>query len=172
MKDPLPALDPAASATYERALDLLSARARSARRLEQRLLEKGEPAAAVAIVIERLVANGLLDDARFAEARARAGILGKARSRRRMTEVLARDGVAREVADRAIRDVVEEEGGDELTAAVRAGEKKLRSYSKLEPLARRDKLYAFLARQGFGADIVRGALRKLLDAPPPDDTSD
>jgi len=169
LSEPLPPLDRAAQATYERALNLLSFRARSSRQLEKRLLEKGEPAPMVAIVIARLLANGLLDDARFASARARSGIVGKSRSRRRMSQTLAQDGVARDVADAAIQGVLAEEGGDELSAALRAAEKKLRSLARYEPMEKRQKLYGFLARQGYGADVVRATLRKVLDVAPPDD---
>ncbi|WP_437571039.1 regulatory protein RecX [Sorangium sp. So ce542] len=158
--------------TYERALRLLSFRARSARELEKRLIEKGEPPEHVATAIARLSANGLLDDARFAEAKARSGIVGKPRSRRRIEQDLARKGVARDVAEAAIRRVMADEGTDELAVAERAARKKLRSLSGLDPMEQRQKLYAFLARQGYAPDVVRRALRAVLDAPdapPPDD---
>ncbi|WP_437968170.1 regulatory protein RecX [Sorangium sp. So ce260] len=158
-----------AQKTYERALRLLSFRARSARELEKRLLEKGEPREHVTSAIARLCANGLLNDARFAEAKARSGIVGKPRSRRRIEQDLARKGVARDVADAAIRQVMTDEGTDELAVAERAARKKLRSLSRLEPMEQRQKLYAFLARQGYAPDVVRRALRAVLDAPPRDD---
>ncbi len=160
-----------AQKTYERALRLLSFRARSARELEKRLIEKGEPREHVVSAIARLTANGLLDDARFAEAKARSGIVGKPRSRRRIEQDLARKGVARDVADAAIRQVMADEGTDELAVAERAARKKLRSLSGLQPMEQRQKLYAFLARQGYAPDVTRRALRAVLDAPPPDDES-
>ncbi|WP_437724975.1 regulatory protein RecX [Sorangium sp. So ce861] len=151
--------------TYERALRLLSFRARSARELEKRLIEKGEPREHVVTAIARLSANGLLDDARFAEAKARSGIVGKPRSRRRIEQDLARKGVARDVAEAAIRRVMADEGTDELAVAERAARKKLRSLSRLDPMEQRQKLYAFLARQGYAPDVVRRALRAVLHAP-------
>ncbi|WP_437307351.1 regulatory protein RecX [Sorangium sp. So ce388] len=160
-----------AQKTYERALRLLSFRARSARELEKRLIEKGEPREHVTAAIQRLCANGLLDDARFAEAKARSGIVGKPRSRRRIEQDLARKGVARDVADAAIRQVMADEGTDELAVAERAARKKLRTLARLDPAAQRQKLYAFLARQGYAPDVVRRALRAVMDvrdAPPPD----
>ncbi|WP_437756424.1 regulatory protein RecX [Sorangium sp. So ce1389] len=160
-----------AQKTYERALRLLSFRARSARELEKRLIEKGEPREHATAAIQRLCANGLLDDARFAEAKARAGIVGKPRSRRRIEQDLARKGVARDVADAAIRQVMADEGTDELAVAERAARKKLRTLARLDPAEQRQKLYAFLARQGYAPDVVRRALRAVMDArdaPPPD----
>ncbi|AUX19790.1 hypothetical protein SOCEGT47_002430 [Sorangium cellulosum] len=165
---PRPTAD-AAQKTYERALRLLSFRARSARELEKRLIEKGEPPELAATAIARLTANGLLDDARFAEAMARSGVVGKPRSRRRIAHDLARKGVARDVADAAIRQVMADEGTDERAVAERAARKKLRSLARLDPREQRQKLHAFLARQGYAPDVVRRTLHAVLDAPPPDD---
>lgn len=170
--EPLPPLDSATQKTYERALDLLSFRSRSARQLADRLLAKGEPPDQVEAVIARLSACGLLDDARFAEGRARAGMVSKTRSRRRTVQDLVHKGVAREVASEAVRQVLEAEGTDELAVAMRAAEKKLRSLTRCEPQARRQKLYGFLARQGYAANVVRKTMRAVLDAPPPDEADD
>ena len=86
-----------------------------------------------------------------------------------MAETLANNGVARDVADAAIAQVLDEEGTDEHAVALRAAQKKLRSLARLDPQARRQKLYGFLARQGYPADVVRRVLRAVLDAPPPDE---
>jgi regulatory protein len=162
-------LGEAAQKTYGRALSLLSFRARSASELEKRLIEKGEPREQVAVVIARLAASGLLDDARYAESRARTSIVGKSRSRRRIQQDLAQRGVARDVADAAIRQVMAEEGTDEASVAERAARKKMRSLGKLDPAEQRQKLYGFLARQGYASDVVRKAMRAVLDAPLPDE---
>lgn len=167
---PQPApLDKATEKTYGRALSLLSFRARSASELEKRLIEKGEPREQVAVVIERLAQSGLLDDARYAESRARTSIIGKSRSRRRIQQDLAQRGVARDVADAAIRQVMTEEGTDEASVAERAARKKMRSLGKLDPAEQRQKLYGFLARQGYASDVVRKVIRAVLDAPPPEE---
>jgi regulatory protein len=158
--------------TYERALKFLSHRSRSAEELEKRLIDGGEPAAHVALAMERLRANGLIDDARFAEARARAGIVGKARSRRRLEQDLAQRGVAREVAREAIQQVLADEGTSEVEVAVRAARKKAKSLARLDPREQREKLYAFLARQGHAPDVARRAVSAALEAPPPDETDE
>jgi len=167
--EPVRPLEGSARKTYERALGLLSFRARSAKELEKRLRDKGEPVADVERVIARLSANGLLDDARFAESRARVGIVGKARSRRRIEQDLAQRGVAREIAGEAVRRVLAEEGTDETAVAERAARKKLRSLTRLDPAVRRQKLYAYLARQGHAADVVRRVMRVVLDGAPDDE---
>jgi regulatory protein len=158
----------AAGKTYERALSLLSFRGRSVKELRKRLHEKGESAEQIAPTIERLQQSGLLDDARFAAERARAGVVGKARSRRQIEHDLVQRGVTREVAADAFRQVLEDEGTSELAVTVRAARKKMKTLERLDPQAQRQKLYAFLARQGHSPDLVRRALREVLDAAPPE----
>jgi regulatory protein len=154
--------------TYERALSLLSYRDRSVKELQKRLHEKGEAEDRIAPTIERLQQSGLLDDSRFAAERARAGLVGKARSRRQIEHDLALRGVTREVASAAIQQVLAEEGTSELEVAVRAARKKAKSLERMDPQAQRQKLYAFLARQGYTPDLVRRAMRAALDAAPPE----
>jgi regulatory protein len=167
--EPLGPLDRATQSTYDRALRVLSYGARSEHELRTRLLDKGEPPAQIEVVLTRLRAHGLLDDAQFAAGRARTGMLGKARSRRRLQQDLAQRGVSREVASAAITKVLADEGTDEAAVAVRAAQKKHRSLTHLPPQEQRHKLYAFLARQGYTPDQVRHALRVVLESPPPED---
>jgi regulatory protein len=150
--------------TYDKALNLLSFRERSSKELAKRLKDKGEAPEAIDQAVSRLHENGLLDDTRFAESRARSGIVGKARSRRRIQQDLAQRGVSREVADQAITKVLDEEGTSELLLAERAARKKLRSLDRYEGQEKRQKLYAFLARQGYPGDVVSKVLKRVLDA--------
>ena len=161
-------IDASTRTTYERALSLLSFRDRSVKELQKRLLEKGEAADRIAPTIERLQQSGLLDDSRFATERARAGLVGKARSRRQIEHDLAQRGVTREVASAAIQQVLADEGTSELEVAVRAARKKAKTLERLDPQAQRQKLYGFLARQGYTPDLVRRAMRAVLDAAPPE----
>ncbi|MEO5726882.1 MAG: RecX family transcriptional regulator, partial [Byssovorax sp.] len=94
--------------------------------------------------------------------------VGKARSRRQIEQDLVQRGVTREVAADAFRRVLEDEGTSELAVTVRAARKKMKTLERLDPQAQRQKLYAFLARQGHAPDLVRRALRAVLDAAPPD----
>jgi regulatory protein len=97
------------TATYDRALTLLSFRAKSARELRRRLIQKGESAERVDKVVDRLREIGLLNDADFARQLARSKMSAGA-SRRRVHQELFKRGVAREVADEAVAEVVEDEG--------------------------------------------------------------
>lgn len=143
---------------YDRALNLLAFRARSSAELARTLVRKGEPKALVDRAVERLLEQGLLDDAAFAQSFTRAKVLGAQQSKRRVQQDLARRGVARTVSDVAIATVFEEEGVDQRAVVEQAARKKLRSLTKLEPIVRRRRLYAFLARRGYDGEDIRRAM--------------
>lgn len=144
--------------TYDRALNMLAFRARSSAELARALVQKGERREHADRAIERLQQQGLLDDAAFAQSFTRARVLGASQSRRRVQQDLARKGVARDVTDTAIATVFEEEGVDQSAVVEAVARKKLRSLEKLEPVVRRRRLYAFLARRGYDADDIRRAM--------------
>ena len=158
--------------TYERALDMLEARARAADELRRLLLKKGEPPDEVDAAIERLHVAGLLDDANFARQLTRSKALGAGLSRRRIQQELTKRGVAREIADGAIEEVFDEEGVDEDASIERVARKKLRMLAKVDDATRKRRLYGFLARRGYDHEDIQRVLRGVLvdDAladPPP-----
>lgn len=153
----------------DRAIALLSYRSRSARDLEAKLVEKGEDPQLAALAIARLAELGLLDDRRFAESRTRSQVAG-ARSVRRMQRDLTQKGVDASTAREAVAQVLRDEGRTERDLARQAAQKKLRSLDREgDPRVRRQKLLAFLARQGFSADASMAAVRALDAKPGPDD---
>jgi regulatory protein len=148
----------AALHVYDRALNMLAFRARSSAELTRALVRKGEPPALVDRAVARLQEQGLLDDAAFAQAFTRTKVLGAQQSKRRVQQDLARKGVARTVTDAAIAIVFEEEGVDQREVVEKAARKKLRSLVRLEPVVRRRRLYAFLARRGYDSEDIRRAM--------------
>lgn len=148
--------------TYERALDMLEARSRGVAELRRLLIRKGEPEADVEAAIERLRASGLLDDANFARQLTRSKVLGAGHSRRRIAQELAKRGVDRAVTNEAIDAVFNDEGVDEDAAIQRVARKKLRMLTGLEPMIRRRRLYAYLARRGYDIDDINRALSAVL----------
>ena len=147
--------------TYERALDMLEARARGVTELRRLLIKKGEPPDDVDAAIERLRASGVLDDANFARQLARSKALGGGHSRRRIQQELAKRGVARDVSDDAIEQVFDEEGVDESAAIERVARKKLRTLGAVDAPTRKRRLYAFLARRGYDVDAIARVMRIL-----------
>src|SRR5262245_30547069 len=148
--------------TYDRALDMLEARARGVVELRRLLLRKGEPEAAVDETIERLVRVGLINDSSYARQFARSKALGAGLSRRRLQQELTKRGVAREISSEAIAEVFDEEGIDEDAAIERVAAKKLKTLAKLAPEVQRRRLYAFLARRGYDSEDIGRVVARLV----------
>jgi len=148
--------------TYDRALNLLAFRPRSACELKRQLVRKGEPEAFADAAVARLTANGLLNDADFARQFARSKVVGTGMSRRRLEQELYRKGVERETATEAIGEVLSDEDVDEAGMLERLARKKARTLGSLDPASRRRRLYAFLARRGHDSDAIRRALDAAL----------
>jgi regulatory protein len=155
---------PRTRSTYERALDMLEARARAVTEMRRLLIKKGEPVAEVDAAIERLRASGLLDDANFARQLTRSKAVGAGASKRRIQQELAKRGVTREISDAAIDAVFEEEQIDEANSIERVARKKLRTLAKLDAPTQKRRLYGFLARRGYGSDDIQRVLRVVLQA--------
>lgn len=149
-------LDPG---TYSRSLDMLARAPRSARDLRRRLLLKGEAEADVDATIERLTAAGLLDDAAYARAFVRSKVSSQGFSRRRLQLELAKRGVARDVAEAAIAEVLHDDDVDESANIERVARKKLRALEGLDEETQQRRLYAYLARRGYDVDDVRAVLK-------------
>lgn len=120
----------------------------------------------IAAVLDRLTRLGYLDDASFAEARARS-LVARGSSCRAIRERLRQKGVAAEVVEQALfrvgLDRVDEEGvGSDLVAAVALARRRRFGPwgNPQDRAARRNRELAALARRGFGADVVR----RILDA--------
>lgn len=148
-------------ATYDRALNMLALRARSAAELRRLLLRKREPADLVDAAIERLLRAGFLDDESFARQFARSKLLGAGLSRRRVQQELARRGVSRDIADAALAEVFAEEHLDEEDGLQRVARKKLKSLERLDAATQRRRLYGFLARRGYDSDDIARTVREL-----------
>jgi regulatory protein len=162
----------AALKVYDRALNMLAFRARASRELARALERKGEPKELVERAVVRLTEQGLLDDAAFAESFTRAKVLGAQQSKRRVQQELARKGVAREVSDAAIATVFEEEEVDQREVVEGAARKKLTSLRKLDPVVRRRRLYAFLARRGYDGEDIRNAMQAVGEELRSEDTGE
>lgn len=148
---------------YDRAVAMLAARGRAARDLERQLVRKGEPPVAVRAAVERLRAQGLLDDEAFARQFARSRGTGGV-ARRRIEQELGRQGVARSVAADAVTETFAEEEIDEAGAAAALAARRLRALRDLPVEKQRQRVYGFLARRGYAPDVIAAALRQSLGA--------
>lgn len=147
---------------YNYALDLLAARAYSAKELGRKLAQKGAEPDELQAVLERLTTAGLLDDSRYALAFARTKLLGPGASTRRIKQELSKKGVDAEVATNAIDQVVQDEAIDTRDVVLRAAKKKLATMGDLDPITLRRRLYGFLARRGYDLDEIQSVVREVL----------
>ncbi|MGH7673592.1 MAG: regulatory protein RecX, partial [Gemmatimonadales bacterium] len=110
--------------------------------------------------LDRLSAQGLLDDVRFAvdyaAAKARRG-----RGPARLVSDLQTQGVDRHVAEEAVRAALADEGVDPAEAVKAVAEKRARQLAGLPAAVRKRRLVAFLARRGFQGAGVREVVEGL-----------
>ena len=147
---------------YNYALNLLSARPYATRALHRKLIQKQYSAADADEAIRRLVDNGLLDDAKYAEQYARSKITTTGASKRRLQQDLYRKGIKGDLATNAIAAVLESEEIDPAAVLERVAKKKLAGMGDLEPLVLRRRLFAFLARRGYDVDEIRSVVGRLV----------
>ncbi len=125
-----------------------------------------ETAGWIEALIARHEAAGLLDDAAFAQARARK-LLRRGSSARRIRAALAAKGIAPGVAAAAVARLAEETPDPELAAAIAHARRRrigpYREAAERQDNWRRD--MGVLARAGFGYDIAC----RVMDAASPED---
>lgn len=149
-------------AVFDKAVDLLAARARSTRDLQTRLRRAGAEDGAIAAAVERLQRLGFLDDEAYARNLARSRVVSGGVSKRRIGQELQRRGVSRDVADEAIADTLEEVELDEEGAARMAAEKRMRALRSYDASTQKQRLYAFLARRGYAPDVISRVVRDVM----------
>jgi regulatory protein len=147
---------------YNYALNLLAARPYATSALRRKLIQKQYSAADTDDVIRRLVDNGLLNDAKYAEQYARSKILSTGASKRRLQQDLFRKGIKGDMATDAIAAVLEQEEIDPAVVIERVAKKKLAQLGNLDPLVVRRRLFAFLARRGYDVEEIKSVVGRLV----------
>lgn len=148
-----------AEAALRAGLRLLGARAHAVAELGRRLGRKGHQPAAVQAALERLAADGLLDDAAFAR-----GFVEQGGARGRGPARLRRDLVARGVARADIEAALGAwlaEAGGEPALPRELLERRARALAGLPAPVRRRRLLAFLARRGYRGAAARQAVAQV-----------
>jgi len=146
------------SKAYNQAIRYLSYRPRSEREVRDYLVKKGLDEETAGQVIGRLQRAGLLNDREFAAGWVANRQLLRPRSRRRLEQELMAKGVPSEQIGAALAELDPEE---ELRALMEVIVKRRRLSQYQEP----EKLVGYLARQGYGYDLIRKALERLDSAP-------
>jgi regulatory protein len=151
------AADQASRAT-EAALVFLSYRPRSEKEVRDRLRRGGFEQDAIEHVIARLHEWRYLDDADFARRWVENRTAHRPRGRRLLQQELRHKGIDVEIA----REAIDDADLDETGAAEALARRRLPAYAGDEPAAIRRRLGAYLARRGYGYDVIRVALDRAL----------
>jgi regulatory protein len=147
-----------ASRATEAALVFLGYRPRSEKEVRERLRRGGFEQDAVEHAIARLHEWRYLDDADFARRWVENRTAHRPRGRRLLQQELRHKGIDGEI----VRDVIDDADLDEPGAAEALARRRLPSYAGDDPAAIRRRLSAYLARRGYGYDVIRVALDRAL----------
>jgi regulatory protein len=141
-----------------RALNLLGYRARSEAEVRERLGRYGYAGGTIEVVVVRLRELGYLDDEEFARLKARE--TARRYGPRRVSVELRKSGVGEELA----REVVEEEfaGRSEVGEARSAA---ARRYNGRGSDAEARRVYGFLVRRGYSAEVCAKVAREFREPP-------
>lgn len=144
----------------DRAVAFLAGRARSRREMEERLLRSGYRPCTVEMVLFKLEKEGLLDDVDFARQWVEART-ARRMGRGRIAQELRRKGVSAQEAEEALEALSEEE---QLEGAIHLVEKTLSRVSTGEdPRKTAARITAMLARRGYGYDVAREAISRVME---------
>lgn len=145
----------------EIALRQLTQRSRSVAELTAALRRKNVPESAIAEVVSRFEAVGLLNDAAFAQEWV-ASAVRRRRSRRMILEELRAKGVAPDDIETALAGLPDD---FETAAAVDLARKRAASCAGLPESVRYRRIASALTRRGFPAAVVHEAVRDALSEP-------
>ena len=152
--------DDALESAYLRAINFLSYRPRSSAEIRKNLRKYEVPELCIEPTIERLAKSGLLNDTDFAQTWVENRNTFRPRGARVLRAELRQKGIADEVIQSTLDEMVDEE-----KLVYLAGMKKARKLAKshLEWQDFRKKLAAFLARRGFSYGVISPILSQLWD---------
>ena len=148
--------------TMNRAVRLLSAKARSIEELRHRLLEKNwTNEEIVEGVLKKLEEYDYLNDEKFAGDLAASKLRQKPIGKRRLKQTLSNKKLDKETIDAAVEKLFEKIPEDQIIE--RAIGKRLRAKGKPESREDTKKFYDYLMRQGFSYEIIRNKMREFAD---------
>lgn len=141
--------------------DRLAVQARSRAELAQGLAKKQISAEVASAVLDKFEAAGLVDDAEFAHSWVQSRQRGKGLSSRVLAMELRRKGVDDELVRAALDDL---DPDDEVEAAHRLVQTKLRSMSRFDETTKIRRLTGLLARKGYSPQLAFEVVRHELGA--------
>ena len=152
------AVDPQ-TAAHTIALRQLEVRPRTRHELAVVLTRRNIPDEATTVVLDRLEAVGLVDDAAFATAWVESRHSGRRLGRRALAEELRRKGIPRDLIDAALCRVTRD---DEAAAARELIRRRMKTMRGLDRSTATRRLASSLARRGIPGGIADDAIREAL----------
>lgn len=127
--------------------------------MERRLAREGFSEEAIETTVEELIDSGHIRDRKYAE----NWIVRRQKSNPRGKTLLKRElldkGVDRETAEQVVAQVKTE---DEATLALQIAQRRMKQYRRLPVHVAKRRLHGFLARRGFGSEVVRHVLEQVF----------
>lgn len=142
-------------AAYDRAVNYLSFRPRSAEEVRRHLVKSGISDSVVAIVVDRLRQQGTVDDVSFARFWIENRERFKPMAPRALRYELGQKGVDQDIIESLLPAV------DAEASAERAAEKQVWRYRGLSRIDFRRKLGSWLYRRGFDRDTIHRVIDRL-----------
>ena len=139
------------------ALNLIAFRPRASGELTRKLREKGYGVAAAQAAVTRMQELGYLNDADFADRWIENRQEHRPRSRKLLQQELREKGIDAET----IATVMADTEIDEVADALALAQKKAASMMVLDIATRQRRLSGFLARRGYGFDVIRQVLEQI-----------
>lgn len=149
----------AAAKAYDRAIQYLSVRPRSAAEVRRRLEEAEVDPAAIEATLARLTEQGYLNDAEFARYWVENRQRFRPKGEQALRQELRQAGVDSETIQESLEGLDTSEAA---YAAARPRAERLKLLAQEDPQAFKQKLGNFLLRRGFKYDIVREITNRLL----------
>ncbi len=127
--------------------------------MERRLAREGFSEKAIETTVEELIDSGHIRDRKYAENWIVRRLKSNPRGKTLLKHELLDKGVDRETAEQVVAQVETE---DEATLALQIAQKRVKQYRQLPVHVAKRRLHGFLARRGFGSEVVRQVLEQIF----------
>ena len=127
--------------------------------MEQRLEREGFSTKAIETTIEELIHSGHIRDRKYAENWIVRRQKSNPRGKTLLKNELLDKGIDRETAEQVVAKVETE---DETKVALQIAQKRVKQYKRLPIHVAKRRLHGFLARRGFGSEVVRHVLDQIF----------
>ncbi len=127
--------------------------------MERRLTQEGFSEESVETVVEELINSGHIRDRKYAENWVIRRQKSNPRGKTLLKHELLDRGVDRETAEQVVAQVETE---DETTLALQIAQRRMKQYRRLPVHVAKRRLHGFLARRGFGSEVVRQVLEQIF----------